>query len=106
MAEVDDLFFRSLNQKHSCDGLIFLETYSTMSGSDLQASLLLPDFLCIVREVTGDPCFSMYNLSLKDDWRLTDHFCNGLTGEPRVSLSSWQLHEKEKKVGTETFAVK
>ncbi|CAG0923032.1 unnamed protein product [Notodromas monacha] len=68
-----------------CKGLIFLETYSTLSGSELLSSSLLPDFLSIVKEVTGDPCFSMYNLSLKDDWRKTDQFCNGLTGSSELS---------------------
>lgn len=43
-------------------GLIFLETYTAkeVALSDL------PPFLKVVKEVTGDPCYSMFNLSKKD----------------------------------------
>jgi len=43
-----------------------LETYSTAKG-DL-VSKKLPPFLKIVKEVTCDPSYSMYNLSLKAEW--------------------------------------
>lgn len=46
-----------------CRNLILLETYTSLKGEDLK----LPDFLSIVREVTEDPYYSMYNLSRKDD---------------------------------------
>ena len=39
-----------------------LETYTTKEGGDIE----LPDFLDIVREVTNDPQYSMYLLSVKD----------------------------------------
>jgi hypothetical protein len=48
---------------------MMLETYTTMKGDDLH----LPDFLEISREVTDDPGYSMYNLSLKDHPVTTDH---------------------------------
>jgi hypothetical protein len=41
---------------------MILETYTTLKGRDL----VLPDFLEIEKEVTGNPLYSMYNLSLKD----------------------------------------
>lgn len=49
-----------------CDGLILLETYTTHSGEEVSGKL--PPFLDIKRNVTGDPAYSMYNLSLKSDW--------------------------------------
>ncbi|XP_054724393.1 TRPL translocation defect protein 14-like isoform X2 [Uloborus diversus] len=49
-----------------CTGLILLETYTTLKGDELLGRL--PPFLNVVKEVTGDPSFSMFNLSLKSDW--------------------------------------
>lgn len=43
----------------------------------------LPPFLKIVREVTGDPSFSMFNLSLKEDWSKTKMFCHSLHGKEK-----------------------
>lgn len=51
-----------------CKGLILLETYTTKTADELH----LPDFLEVVKEVTDDPNYSMFNLSLKD----------GLSGSP------------------------
>jgi len=45
----------------SCSGLIMLETYTALKGSEFD----LPSFLDVLGEVTGDPAFSMYNLSKK-----------------------------------------
>jgi len=42
-----------------CHGVIILETYTTSKSNDL----VLPDFLQIIKEVTDDPYYSMYNLS-------------------------------------------
>lgn len=72
-----------------CKGLILLETYSTLSSKELYGRL--PDFLTIVKEVTGDPRYSMFNLSLKDCWENNKHFSsllsNASTG-PVVNGSS------------------
>lgn len=46
-----------------CKGLVLLETYTTKTD-DLE----LPDFLKIQREVTDEPEYSMFNLSLKENW--------------------------------------
>ncbi|CAG7698780.1 unnamed protein product [Allacma fusca] len=61
-----------------CKGMILLETYSTLNGADLQQRL--PNFLKIQCEVTGDPRYSMFNLSLKDRWLNNKKFCQSLAG--------------------------
>lgn len=62
-----------------CKGLILLETYSSLSGEAL--TNCLPKFLKIVKEVTGDPNYSMFNLSLKEDWNNSKKFCHSLHEE-------------------------
>jgi len=62
-----------------CQGLMFLETYTTQSLEELQTKL--PDFLDIVSNVTGDPSHSMYNLSLKEEWLNNKKFCYKLAGK-------------------------
>lgn len=47
---------------YRCKGLKILETFTTLTGDDLQ----LPSFLEISHEVTGDPTYSMFYLSSKD----------------------------------------
>ncbi|XP_053677110.1 TRPL translocation defect protein 14 [Anopheles nili] len=59
-----------------CKGLILLETYTSLTGDKLQA--ILPKFLNIVKEVTGQPDYSMFNLSLREDWNNTKKFCYSL----------------------------
>lgn len=59
-----------------CKGLILLETYTSLSGDKLKC--ILPKFLNIVKEVTGHPDYSMFNLSLKEDWSNTKKFCYSL----------------------------
>jgi len=50
-----------------CQNLILLETYSTKNDDQLMQRGL-PDFLEIEKAITGNPQYSMYNLSLKDEW--------------------------------------
>ena len=45
---------------YRCRDLALLETYTTKTGDDLG----LPDFLEIAKEVTSEPDFSMFNLSI------------------------------------------
>ncbi|XP_041773277.1 TRPL translocation defect protein 14 isoform X2 [Anopheles merus] len=59
-----------------CKGLILLETYTSLTGDKLKA--ILPKFLNIVKEVTGQPDYSMFNLSLREDWNNTKKFCYSL----------------------------
>lgn len=42
--------------------MIILETYTTLLGQDLE----LPGFLEVIKEITTDDNYSMYNLSKKD----------------------------------------
>merc|ERR1712051_537756 len=49
-----------------CRGLILLETYTTLSREEFRDKL--PKFLAVDQEVTGDSAFSMFNLSLRDEW--------------------------------------
>ena len=55
-------------------GLILLETFTTLKDEELVASL--PPFLSVKKNVTGDPAFSMYNLSIRSDWEdSAEQFC-------------------------------
>lgn len=71
-----------------CQGLILLETFTTVPDVELMASL--PPFLRVKRNTTGDPAFSMYNLSLRSDWAdSADQFCH------RLQLSSDDESDEE-----------
>ena len=58
---------------------MLLETYSSLDGDSLRNCL--PKFLDIVEEVTGNPKYSMFNLSLKEDWSKSRKFCFSLHGK-------------------------
>ncbi|CAO1343382.1 unnamed protein product [Diamesa serratosioi] len=62
-----------------CKGLMLLETYTSLEGESLKKSM--PKFLNITKEVTGDPSYSMFNLSLKAEWANNKNFCFGLTDQ-------------------------
>lgn len=59
-----------------CKGLVLLETYTSADDSELHR--ILPQFLTIIKEVTGNPNFSMFNLSLREEWDTTKKFCHSL----------------------------
>ncbi|KAK4292007.1 hypothetical protein Pmani_035198 [Petrolisthes manimaculis] len=61
-----------------CEGLLLLETYTTLTAEELHARL--PSFLTIESDVTGKPNYSMFNLSLRDDWNHTNKFCVNIAG--------------------------
>ncbi|XP_046999143.1 TRPL translocation defect protein 14 isoform X1 [Schistocerca americana] len=61
-----------------CKGLVLLETYTSADDSELHR--ILPQFLTIIKEVTGNPNFSMFNLSLREEWDTTKKFCHSLQG--------------------------
>ena len=63
-----------------CIGLILLETYTTDFTNEFISKL--PKFLEIEKEVTGDPNYSMYNLSLKEEWENNEKFCVSLSNTP------------------------
>lgn len=52
-------------QTPRCDGLVLLECFTTSSEEETREKL--PPFLDIIKNVTGDPEYSMFNLSLKSD---------------------------------------
>lgn len=67
-----------------CKGLILLETFTTLAEEELLASL--PPFIRVKRAVTGDPAFSMYNLSIRSDWQESvDQFCHRLSSDDEES---------------------
>ncbi|CAL7947764.1 unnamed protein product [Xylocopa violacea] len=59
-----------------CRGLMLLETYTALSGDELKN--ILPQFLTIEKEVTGNPDYSMFNLSLREEWNTTNKYCHNL----------------------------
>ena len=61
-----------------CRGLVLLETYTTLSPQELRNRL--PDFLNLDL-VTGDPAFSMFNLSLREEWINNKRFCHRLSDD-------------------------
>ncbi|XP_017476350.1 PREDICTED: TRPL translocation defect protein 14 isoform X3 [Rhagoletis zephyria] len=69
-----------------CKGLVLLETYSSHSGDALKN--YMPKFLNIVKEVTGDPAYSMFNLSLREDWSTTKKFWHPLPEEVTATNAS------------------
>nr|XP_018916959.1 PREDICTED: TRPL translocation defect protein 14 isoform X2 [Bemisia tabaci] len=67
-----------------CCGLILLETYSALEHDQLLERL--PKFLTIVEEVTGNPAYSMFNLSLREDWTNSTKFCKAFQGKNSVDV--------------------
>jgi len=63
-----------------CGGLLLLQTFTTAEDDEVAANL--PPFLCVRKAVTGDPAFSMYNLSIRSDWTdSVDQFCHKLSDD-------------------------
>jgi len=63
-----------------CRGLILLETFTT--NKDEEVVNFLPPFIKIKKNVTGDPAFSMYNLSLSMEWtESVNQFCHRLSSD-------------------------
>ncbi|XP_067630004.1 TRPL translocation defect protein 14 [Eurosta solidaginis] len=69
-----------------CKGLILLETYTSHTGDALKN--YMPKFLNIVKEVTGDPAYSMFNLSLREDWSTSKKFWHALPEDVSASNAS------------------
>merc|ERR1711936_879640 len=62
-----------------CKGLMLLETYTTLGKEQFKDRL--PKFLNVDQEVTGDPAFSMFNLSLREEWINNKKFCHRLSDD-------------------------
>lgn len=55
---------------------MLLETYSALDKDHLWSCI--PKFLDIEKEVTGNPSYSMFNLSLREDWKNSKRFCQSI----------------------------
>jgi hypothetical protein len=77
-----------------CRGLMLLETYTTLPIEMLKQRL--PEFLNIGSETTGDPAFSMFNLSLKEEWVNNKKFCHRLSDDEKEGLGSIELTQQAK----------
>jgi hypothetical protein len=73
-------------------GLMLMETWTTLSSAELKQRM--PDFLHVGAEVTGDSAFSMFNLSLKEEWVNNNKFCHRLSNED--GLGSIEMTQKAK----------
>ena len=86
-----DIYKEPCHQR--CKGLMLMETYTTLGVDDLMKRM--PPFLSIGNEVTGDSAFSMFNLSLKDDWLNNKRFCHRLSDdEGRLEEEVMQARER------------
>lgn len=70
---------------------MLLETYSAAYDDD-QLLATLPQFLIIVKEVTGDPAFSMYNLSLKEDWKTSKKYYSGADSNGKLATQDFNVN--------------
>jgi hypothetical protein len=68
---------------------MLLETYTALVGDNLKN--ILPQFLTIEKEVTGNPDYSMFNLSLLEDWNNTDKYCHNLNGIMFTISYNWNI---------------
>jgi len=63
-----------------CQGLVLLETCTTLRDEEIAKTL--PPFLQVKKNVTGDPAFSMYNLSIRSEWEESaEQFCHKLSSD-------------------------
>lgn len=69
---------------------MLLETYTALTGDDLKN--ILPQFLTIEKEVTGNPDYSMFNLSLREEWNNTNKYCRNLNGTVNLTFSDISIH--------------
>ena len=73
---------------------MLLETYTTSSPEDLKSRL--PPFLSIGPNVTGDAAFSMFNLSLKEDWVNNKKFCHRLSDDEDEASKSDVIEARDR----------
>lgn len=75
-----------------CNGLILLQTYTPLTADAMISRL--PPFLNIGVDVTGDAAFSMFNLSLKEDWADNKTFCYKMCEEHENHETDEVIQEK------------
>merc|ERR1711874_909704 len=79
-----------------CRGLMLLETYTTLSKEEFKDRL--PKFLNVDHEVTGDPAFSMFNLSLREEWINNKKFCQRLSDDEEEKEDDDAVHAAHKRL--------
>ena len=70
---------------------MLLQTYTTLTGDALTDQL--PAFLDVGVDVTEDPAFSMFNLSLKEDWVDNEKFCRKLRHQESIIETNHDTYE-------------
>ena len=75
---------------------MLLETYTTLKGEKLRNHM--PTFLNLGPEVTGDSAFSMFNLSLKEDWVNSKKFCHRLSDDDDTSAHGPATQEAQERL--------
>ena len=70
---------------------MLLQTYTTLTGEALTDQL--PEFLDVGVDVTEDPAFSMFNLSLKEDWVDNETFCRQLRHQESIVETNHDTYE-------------
>jgi len=79
-----------------CRGLILLQTFTTMDDDEVCDTL--PPFLGHCKNVTGDPAFSMYNLSIRSEWaESAGQFCHKLSDDEEEEVEVYDVkkaHER------------
>ncbi|XP_011307342.1 uncharacterized protein Ttd14 isoform X3 [Fopius arisanus] len=80
-----------------CRGLMLLETYTALAGEELKN--ILPSFLSIEKDVTGNPDYSMFNLSLREEWNTTgskySYLHSATNGALRVNFTNNHCDTKD-----------
>jgi len=75
-----------------CRGLIILQTFTAVGDDEVEG--FLPPFLSITKNVTGDPAFSMYNLSIRSDWtESAEQFCHRLSDDEEEQEEVYDVKE-------------
>lgn len=69
---------------------MLLETYTALDEASLRDRL--PKFLNIEKEVTGNPDYSMFNLSLREDWKTSKKFWSSPMGKECELLIKCLVH--------------
>ena len=70
---------------------MLLQTYTALTGEALIDQL--PTFLNVGVDVTEDPAFSMFNLSMKEDWTNNETFCRKMRHQDSIVEANHDNHE-------------
>lgn len=80
-----------------CRGLILLQTFTALSDEEVEG--FLPPFLSEHKNITGDPAFSMYNLSIREEWtESAEQFCHRLSDDEEEQEEVYDVKEASKRL--------